>query len=110
MARRKIILIFFIGSSPSNRFFLLLNHTTLIMPTKRLSFYRAARGKTFVLANEAKTAGRKKDKSRVTLLVGCLMTGDKVPLALRPQSIRCGQLCLAEKLIARSLTRVRGDG
>ncbi|KAI6646969.1 Tigger transposable element-derived protein 4-like [Oopsacas minuta] len=37
-------------------------------------------GKSFVAANEARVAGRKTSKSRVTLLIGCSMTGEKLPL------------------------------
>ncbi|KAI6649961.1 Tigger transposable element-derived protein 6 [Oopsacas minuta] len=43
-------------------------------------FWRMSEGKSFVAANEARVAGRKTSKSRVTLLIGSSMTGEKLPL------------------------------
>ena len=43
-------------------------------------FWRMSSGQTFVGPHEEKIRGRKANKSRVTILVGCSMDGEKLPL------------------------------
>ena len=57
-------------------------------------FWRMTNGKSFIAAHEIGVAGRKKNKSRVTILVACSMTGEKfLFFASAPLQTRGGPWC-----------------
>ena len=51
-------------------------------------FYRATSGRTFIAENETSVKGRKSHKARVTLLVGCSLAGQKLPLIIVGTSVK----------------------